>query len=240
MNRYPMKPYMDQMAQHGRYGDSMLVHMNPAEVQGIASLTPGGELTINPVTGQPEAFLPFLAPILGSALGWSTGATALASGALTAATTGDLKKGLLSGIMSFGLAEGIGAAADAFKGTETLKNIGDGVSGAEIVAEADKVSEVISATDQFGNVIDAGYVPETTNVSDVFGAKQDIVQMSPASNVSPMAGQYQDITSQFPDLKNMSAEDIQKLSPLTQGAKDLLLPCLKPETFFLLLLAEAC
>mgnify|MGYP003671170609 FL=1 len=30
MNRYPMKPYMDQMAQHGRYGDSMLVHMNPA------------------------------------------------------------------------------------------------------------------------------------------------------------------------------------------------------------------
>ena len=92
MNRYPMKPYMDQMAQHGRYGDSMLVHMNPAEVQGIASLTPGGELTINPVTGQPEAFLPFLAPILGSALGLSTGATALASGALTAATTGDLKK----------------------------------------------------------------------------------------------------------------------------------------------------
>ena len=52
MNRYPMKPYMDQMAQHGRYGDSMLVHMNPAEVEGIASLVPGGKLTINPVTGQ--------------------------------------------------------------------------------------------------------------------------------------------------------------------------------------------
>jgi hypothetical protein len=36
----PLQPQADQMAQYGRYGDSMMVHMNPAEVQGIASLTP--------------------------------------------------------------------------------------------------------------------------------------------------------------------------------------------------------
>ena len=66
MNKYPMKPFMDEMATHGRYGDTMLVHMNPAEVEGIASLVPGGKLTINPVTGQPEAFLQFLAPLIGS------------------------------------------------------------------------------------------------------------------------------------------------------------------------------
>ena len=61
MNRYPAKPMMDEMAKYGRYGDTMLVHMNPAEVAGIASLVPGGRLTTNPVTGQPEAFLPLLA-----------------------------------------------------------------------------------------------------------------------------------------------------------------------------------
>jgi hypothetical protein len=65
----PMQGMANQMAQHGRYGDSMLVHMNPIEVQGLASLSPTGSLTVNPVTGQPEAFLPFLAPLLGSVLG---------------------------------------------------------------------------------------------------------------------------------------------------------------------------
>ena len=31
----PLQGMANQMAQYGRYGDSMLVHMNPAEVQGI-------------------------------------------------------------------------------------------------------------------------------------------------------------------------------------------------------------
>ena len=65
MQQAPLQPQAEQMAQYGRYGDSMLVHMNPAEVQGIASMVPGG-LTTNPVTGQPEAFA-FLAPLLASA-----------------------------------------------------------------------------------------------------------------------------------------------------------------------------
>ena len=41
------------LADFGRYGDNMLVHMNPDEVAGLMSL---GNLTINPVTGLPEAF----------------------------------------------------------------------------------------------------------------------------------------------------------------------------------------
>ena len=98
MNKYPMKPFMDEMATHGRYGDSMLVHMNPAEVEGIASLVPGGKLTINPVTGQPEAFLQMLAPFIFKGLGLTAGKAALATGALTAAVEGDLKKGILSGV----------------------------------------------------------------------------------------------------------------------------------------------
>ena len=98
MNQYPAKPLMDEMARYGRYGDSMLVHMNPVEVAGIASLTPGG-LTKNPVTGQPEAFA-FLAPMLLGAAGISM--TPLASAALVGGITAiqekDLGKGLLAGI----------------------------------------------------------------------------------------------------------------------------------------------
>ena len=60
MNRPPMQRQAERLAAQGRYGDSMLVHMNPAEVQGIASLVPGGQLPTNPQTGQPEAFLPQL------------------------------------------------------------------------------------------------------------------------------------------------------------------------------------
>ena len=43
----------NEVASHGRYGDTTLVHMTPNEVGGLASL---GELTINPDTGLPEAF----------------------------------------------------------------------------------------------------------------------------------------------------------------------------------------
>ena len=48
MNRMaPLQGSADQLAQYGRYGDSMLVHMNPAEVRGIAALSPTGSLTID-------------------------------------------------------------------------------------------------------------------------------------------------------------------------------------------------
>ena len=130
MNNAPYQGVANNLAQYGRYGDSMLVHMNPVEVQGLASLSPTGQLTLNPVTGQPEAFLPFLAPLLGSFLGSSllTGAGAgvlgaaglssaaagaIGSGLATTLATGDLEQGILSGITGFGLGQAFGAAGDA-------------------------------------------------------------------------------------------------------------------------------
>ena len=134
MMRRPMQGAAEQMATHGRYGDSMLVHMNPVEVQGLASLSPTGSLTTNPMTGQPEAFLPFLAPLLGSLAGSSllTGAAAgglggligatglssaaagaIGSGLATTAITGNLKEGIMSGLTGFGLGKAFGAASEA-------------------------------------------------------------------------------------------------------------------------------
>ena len=143
--QYPMQPMANQMAQHGRYGDSMMVHMNPIEVQGIAALSPTGQLTRNPVTGQPEAFLPFLAPLLGSMFGkavlaksipFLAGKSALAgaigSGLATTAATGDIKKGLLSGITGFGLGKALGAASDALN--PEIASATTALEGAEGVA----------------------------------------------------------------------------------------------------------
>ena len=51
---------VQNLASKGRYGDTMLMHVNPKEVAGL------GGLTINPETGLPEAFwaaLPFLAKV---------------------------------------------------------------------------------------------------------------------------------------------------------------------------------
>tara|TARA_R100001591_G_scaffold37495_2_gene48760 strand:- start:18834 stop:21368 length:2535 start_codon:yes stop_codon:yes gene_type:complete len=109
------------VAAQGRFGDSMLLHVNPTEVRGLASAMP---ITINPETGQPEAFLPFLAPMIGSFLGssllggtlGSVAAGALGSGLAQYAVTGDLKKGLLAGLTGYGLGtalQGAGAAATA-------------------------------------------------------------------------------------------------------------------------------
>lgn len=108
-----IKEQTQNVANQGRYGDSMLMHVNPAEVQGLASLLP---LTQNPQTGQPEAFLPFLASLLGSYAGVglfggamsSAAAGALGSGLATAIAEGDLKKGIMAGITGFGLGKVLG------------------------------------------------------------------------------------------------------------------------------------
>jgi len=105
------------LASQGRGGDTMLMHMRPDEVAGLASL---GGVTRNPVTGLPEgfllpalgAFLPGLmgiggTGILGSAL--ATGLGAGAGQALQSKLLGEddpLKKGLIAGLTA-----GVGSAA---------------------------------------------------------------------------------------------------------------------------------
>ena len=127
----PMQRQAERLADQGRYGDSMMVHMNPTEVQVLNQMAPGG-LTRNPQTGQPEAFA-FLVPLLASMaskagiLG-TTGllakpvvAGALASGITTTAQTGSLEEGIKSGLMS-GLIGKVGG--------DLIKGLGDGASGA--------------------------------------------------------------------------------------------------------------
>jgi hypothetical protein len=139
------------LASFGRYGDNILVHMNPEELQGLASL---GEITYNPVTGLPEAFslkglfkgIRKLAPIaLAIAAPYAFGATtALGVGASTAlgsfagniiagAKPKDaLKAGLFSGLTA-GFGSYLGGAASGF-GSGTAQAGTAGTTGARIMS----------------------------------------------------------------------------------------------------------
>jgi hypothetical protein len=126
------------VANQGRYGDSMLLHVNPAEVKGLAQAMP---ITVNPETGQPEAFLPFLAPLLGS-----MGMTALA-GTGIGATLG--LSGLSAGMLA-GLGAGLGTYAQTGgSGSKALLSgltAGFGTSAMNTAAPAATASAAIPAT----------------------------------------------------------------------------------------------
>jgi hypothetical protein len=127
---YQAKPVADFLSGYGRYGDTMLMHVNPDEVRALNMMAgiAGRHLTTNPNTGLPEAFslfdiLPFaidiIAPGMGTAAKIAIGA---ASGAASQAVqggdplTGALTGGVMSGISSGILGGGGGEAAK-----ETLK-----------------------------------------------------------------------------------------------------------------------
>jgi hypothetical protein len=163
--------------------------MNPIEVQMLSRLSPTGQLTRNPQTGQPEAFLPFLAPLLGSFLGSSllTGAGAgvlgaaglssaaagaVGSGLATAAVTGDLEQGILSGITGFGLGQAFGAAGDALS-----------KAGADTATQAATQGVTDAAT-----TFSPGAAASTMNPLAADATLQSAIQNTPTSFAPGVAG----------------------------------------------------
>lgn len=114
-----LHPIAEAVRSQGRNGDSMLVHMTPGEVAALQQMAEanGGTLTINPETGQPEAFflaslLPMIAGAMAPSLATAGGImgtlfgsplmSSLTIGGLTGLVTGDMEKGLMAGLGAFG------------------------------------------------------------------------------------------------------------------------------------------
>lgn len=212
MYNAPYQGVANNLAQYGRFGDSQLVHMNPIEVQMLSRLSPTGQLTRNPVTGQPEAFLPFLAPLLGSFLGSSllTGAGAgllgaaglssaaagaIGSGLATTLATGDLEQGIMSGITGFGIGSalgGLGAGADAATkaATETAAQAGTQAAAdttTQLATQVPQVAEGFGAA--INPVADIASQAAPSAVGDVFegfGASMSPDAFSPAARIPPV------------------------------------------------------
>jgi len=119
------------LASYGRFGDSVLMHVRPDELQGLMSL---GNITYNPITGLPEAFSlksitkPFrniakskafkvLAPIaIGIAAPYLLGPSQLGLFSSYAGLGGAAKFGLASAIGG-----GLGALAAGRRGSDVFK-----------------------------------------------------------------------------------------------------------------------
>ena len=119
------------LASYGRFGDSVLMHVRPDELQGLMSL---GNITYNPITGLPEAFSlksitkPFrniakskafkvLAPIaIGIAAPYLLGPSQLGLFSSYAGLGGAAKYGLASAIGG-----GLGALASGRRGSDVFK-----------------------------------------------------------------------------------------------------------------------
>ena len=182
----------EAVRQRGRYGDSVLMHVNPQEAEALAAGS-GGYLTTNPDTGLPEAFLPALLPILGG-----IGGTALAtSGALAGLGglgafmtanpymagavgsalgktlgTGDLGEGVKTGLfaaLTGGLMQGLTSDGDFIRS-------GADIGGADALAAA-------RATDAAANVAN----PEALNLAGVanpagYNPNEGIISRMPTSS----------------------------------------------------------
>ncbi len=137
-----MNPMAEQLQAQGRGDDSVLVHMTPGEVNSLRGLAQqfGGDLTMNPNTGLPEAgwlgkLLPTILGVAGAAMGIPTWAIGAGVGVGGTALTGDLNKGLMAGLQAFGGASlagaaGIGGGAGAASGVapEAAANLAPGAA----------------------------------------------------------------------------------------------------------------
>jgi hypothetical protein len=138
------------LAAQGRGADTALVHMSPKELSSLQKLAiaHGGNLTVNPKTGLPEAgFLDSILPmVLGGALTVATGGAAApligaGIGALQYARTGDLGKGIMAGLGAYG---GAGLAGGLMSLGSTAPEVMQAAN-----ASPDKIEGLINATNNF-------------------------------------------------------------------------------------------
>jgi len=163
---------MHQVAEHlaamGRGNDTMLMHVTPKEVAGLDSLarSMGGEITINPQTGLPEAgFFDFVADyVVPIGLGFiNPGLAAAYSGIKSYAETGDLGAGVLSAATSYGtgkLGQSLGSmgapdVASKFQGAQQIGEAaasGAANSGVMAANAAEATKQALAAQSSLSNV----------------------------------------------------------------------------------------
>ena len=168
-----------QVQSAGRGDDTVLVHMTPGELKGLHALAVhhGGELTINPRTGLPEAgFLSTILPMVaGIALAPFTGGL---SAALLVGGGMGLYSGIKTGSVTQGLMSGITAGLGAYGGAgiaKGLMGVGSSLAGGAARAGVAGAAEtfapnVLKATTQSG--LNAAVAGESAAANAVRAAGQ--------------------------------------------------------------------
>jgi hypothetical protein len=191
-----LKLAAQHLASHGRGDDKVLVHMTPREVKSLNELAMahGGQLTINPKTGLPEAgFLSAILPMAaGAASTYFTGnpylGMALAGGGKYA-QTGSLTQGLMAGLGAYGGGQlaaglgGIGASEAAAQSATAMGNPATVANAAESAALAENAtalqSQQAAMNAGFGNM-DPGMI-KPLSASDIQATRMSAIDsMSPS------------------------------------------------------------
>lgn len=228
VNKPPMEAAARALAAQGRYGDSTLVHVNPKELAGLASLS-GRQLTRNPHTGMPEAFnlsdmLPAAAAL--AANYFIPGAGPLVSGLAAGATkylqTGNLEQGVLSGLLAggtSGIADSLAeAGANAPIPTETTAKTADVFSTGAVDSTTQAGPLAQSNLQTLQNMgVDIGQ-PSMAGQSSMVN---DLRLPTSTASVSPVQGTVganpYDIDMASPNVKPYSPAD--KLDRILTGAQ---------------------
>ena len=191
----------EAVRQKGRYGDSVLMHVNPQEMQTLATGS-GGYLTVNPDTGLPEAFLPALLPVLGG-----LGGTALATSGMMAGAGGlgafMAANPYIAGAIGSGLGKAI-ATGDIGEGIKT--GLISGVTGG--LLQGLTGGDIITSPDAIGA---SGM--EAAIAGDTAGAVENILPATTASDIAPGAvADFQMAAGPVPDTSITSATLAQDLT----------------------------
>jgi LPXTG-motif cell wall-anchored protein len=186
MNYGSLRQDVRRLSDQGRFGDSMMMHVNPIEVAALDSMVPGG-LTRNPATGQPEAWLPLLGLALGATIGGAT-AKKRKQGLLEGILMGG-GLGLMGGMGAGALAGGAGAAGAA--GATTAAGTAGTQAGA---LSASQIAASKAAAAAAGKTAAAGAAKTgaaasgsiAPNVGSLFG--QEAIKANVASAMAPGQG----------------------------------------------------
>lgn len=179
---------------YGRHGDSMLVHMAPSEVMGLAALAKqnGRELTTNPHTGYPEAFSlrDLLLPAVQLGLTYMTGgagagaAAGLAGGAAGASAAGaGLGAGLSTGLgavlsspITHALVPGVLSYAQNGDMKQALGAAGMGWAGGQLLGNMGQLGAQgaeAGATDGYFSNVSKGFGKIMSNPDTAMGFFKD-------------------------------------------------------------------
>jgi hypothetical protein len=176
------------LSSQGRGNDSTLVHMSPREVKSLNDLAMahGGQLSINPSTGLPEAgFLESILPMVaGAALvasGVGPGMAALGVGAGMTLMTGSLEKGLMAGLGAYGGA-----------------NLGEGLLASGTDAAVANDLAVKAAQQNAAQVAEKVYNPNMLDLTSPMSGEQGVAAMQKAS-MDASAAQAAARTAAAPD-----------------------------------------
>lgn len=203
------------LANRGRNGDSMLMHVSPEELHGLQALAvhKGTSLTINPETGLPEAFslkslLPALAGFALGPAGFGLMSSALGAGAvvggITALTSHDLGKGLMAGLGAFGgssLGEGLMGMGGAGAGLSSLGGVEPSIAGGTTAAQQAAMTSAAAPTG-FG-AAQAGAQAAFNNPSSImpaFGGGEKLLKTAAMAAAPVLADQMVPTATKMPNM----------------------------------------